>query len=164
MSEEPRGFWGKLGMITAFLTALGGLATLISRCMETESPPIPSYVPRQDTPSYIFPPISPDQQFGNIYIDTPPSFAPCMLNFHIDMAGRRIVPQPPRHLISNIPLGPTTWTIRGEVRCSDGSFCQSPGSQQSGIVTLRAGYTYVFRWWIVPGSPKGPECHFALVE
>jgi hypothetical protein len=104
----------------------------------------------------------PESEFGDIFINWPPSSAPCSVNYHIEMAGQIIVPQGPIYHVPNIRLGPTSWTVRGEVRCADGSYCVSSNSRQSGHINLRRNATYLFNWGILPGSPIGSECHFLL--
>ena len=106
-----------------------------------------------------------DRGFGEIFIEWLPSHAPCNLGFAIDMAGQTIVPeeQGQSYHVPNIKLGLARWIIRGRVECSDGSFCESPADRQSGNVSLRAGASYQFFWNIVPGSPRGSECQFALI-
>ena len=82
MSEEPKSFWGKLGMITAFLSALAGVATLTSKCTETEPRIIPSYYVPQATPNYTSPsyPVQPA---------TPNYSTPSVGNFCCDIMGNR---------------------------------------------------------------------------
>jgi hypothetical protein len=48
MSEEPRSFWGKLALITAFLSALGGVGVMLNQCSggnnvpsNPDTPPVP---------------------------------------------------------------------------------------------------------------------------
>jgi hypothetical protein len=101
--------------------------------------------------------------FGEIFIEWPASSAPCRVDYHIDIAGQRIVPQGSYYHVQNIRLGPTTWTIQGTVNCADGSFCVSPGTLQSGSVSIRPGAAYRFFWNIIPGSLRGGECQFALI-
>lgn len=113
-------------------------------------------------PAVTKPPEAPEEDYGGIFIHWPPSPAPCSLNYGIEMAGQTIVPQGPNYRVPNIRLGKTTWVIRGNVRCADGSFCQSNGTMQSGQITLRRDETYAFNWGIIPGSPVGSECSFSL--
>jgi hypothetical protein len=103
-----------------------------------------------------------DVAFGEIFIEWPPSPSPCTVNYRIEIADQHIVPQGPYYRVPNIRLGPTTWTIKGIVRCSDGTFCESPGSAQSGQLNLRFGGTYRFFWNVVPKA-QGGECYFSLV-
>lgn len=106
-------------------------------------------------------PKAPGLSYGEIFIEWPPSNSPCTVNYRIDMADQSIVPQGPYYRVPNIRLGPTPWTIRGTVRCSDGTFCESPGTLQSGRVDLRVGGTYRFLWNVTPRT-QGGECQFSL--
>ncbi len=103
-----------------------------------------------------------ERESGPIFISLPPSDSPCDVNFVIEMAGKRIIPNIPLYRVSNIRLGSASWVIKGTVQCMDGSFCESDSDQQSGDIMLRANATYTFRWAVVPGSPKGSECEFSL--
>jgi hypothetical protein len=79
------------------------------------------------------------RESGVIFIEWPPSRSPCRVNYHIDIADQRIVPEGPRWQVPNIRLGPTNWTIQGRVDCADGSFCESPGNLQSERRTASSG-------------------------
>lgn len=103
------------------------------------------------------------ESVGDIYIEWPPSPAPCAVHYEINIGGRVVVPQGPHSQVQGIRLGPTRWTIRGTVSCADGSMCMSPGELQSGSVNLRAGSSYRFFWNVIPGTPRGSECQFALI-
>ena len=70
MSDEPKSFWGKLALITAFLTALIGLATLFSQCPNGNNYAPPSRtntsIPETKVPSV---PTIPSVQMGNFCCD-----------------------------------------------------------------------------------------------
>ena len=96
MSDEPKSFWAKLAVITAFLSALGGLVTVTSRCSESEPAGSPTHLAPQATPNY--PPVQaapssypvqpayspPAYQPPPVYPTSPQSAAFCC-----DLAGMR---------------------------------------------------------------------------
>ncbi|WP_156446865.1 hypothetical protein [Bradyrhizobium yuanmingense] len=106
-------------------------------------------------------PKAPTVSYGEIFIEWPPSNSPCTVNYRIDLADQTIIPQGPLYRVPNIRLGPASWTIRGGVRCSDGTFCESIGPLQSGQADLQFGRTYRFFWNVAPGT-QGGECMFSL--
>ena len=80
MSEEHKSFWGKLAVLTAFLSALVGLGTLVKQCSEDNYTPSETYAPTAPT--------------------TPVYPSPQGAGFCCDMWGNRRC-----MLISTIPVG-----------------------------------------------------------
>jgi len=87
MSEEPKTFWAKLGMITAFLTALVGLVTAAAKCTDTEPHVTPTLVAPQPAPTYPAPQPTP------AYSPVAPAYSPSQAAmFCCDISGMRRCP------------------------------------------------------------------------
>ncbi|HYD80625.1 MAG TPA: hypothetical protein VEC06_12520 [Paucimonas sp.] len=51
MSDEPKSFWGKLALLTAFLTAVGTLGTQLTKCSENGDSALAFSAPTRSPPA-----------------------------------------------------------------------------------------------------------------